>query len=139
MAAAGLPVVVSAEIKWADPACIAQPTDSEDIAEKMHHAVAHPDLTEKNKQRIAEHNDSCFSHWQKFLWPNARVLFLVHNALNTGISTVANNDCAMLQANGIHAEIVRTTFAPDAVKQAIQQHKPTHVISEASWRPIEVL
>ena len=139
MAAASLPVVVSPEIKWANQACIAQPTSSEDIAEKMHHAVAHPALVEKNKENIAAHNASCFGHWRKFLGPDARVLFLAHNALNTGISTVANNDCAMLQANGVHAEIVRTTFAPDAVKQAIQQHKPTHVISEASWKPIEVL
>jgi hypothetical protein len=57
--------------------------------------------------------------------------------INTGISTVATNDCAMLKANGVQAEIERTTFAPDAVSKAIQRYRPTHVVSEASWKPQE--
>jgi hypothetical protein len=139
MAAAGLPVVVSPEIKWATAQSTCYPTDSEAIANTMLHAMAHPELIEENRRNIQAHNDSCFAQWQKFIGAGARVLFLVHNALNTGISTVAANDCAMLKANGIHAEIVRTTFAPDAVKRTIQDKKPTHVISEASFCPLGVL
>jgi hypothetical protein len=137
MVAAGLPVVTSPEIKWATEQSTCYPTNSEAIAERMHYAMSHPELIDEHKQNIQAHNDSCFATWQRFIGPNARVLFLVHNALNTGISTVATNDCAMLKANGVQAEIERTNFAPDAVSKAIQRYRPTHVISEASWRPLE--
>jgi|ERR1041384_167543 hypothetical protein len=137
--AAGLPIVVSPEVKWADPSSVAYPTDADAITARMFHAMNHPELIEANRTHIQTHNEACFGHWKTLLGESAKVVFLVHKNLNSGISTVAENDCAMLVANGVRAEIGRSNFSPDAVRKIIKDKQPTHIISEASWKPMEAL
>lgn len=139
MASAGIPLVVSPEVKWAAEESVAYPTRVDDVVAKMLYAVEHPELIGKNRANIEAHNASCFSHWKKFLGGgDNRVLFLVHDpTIDTGIITSTTMDVEMLKANGVFGVMARTNFTREGVARLIQEHLPTHVVSEASWSPLD--
>jgi hypothetical protein len=136
---AGIPVVVSKEIKWAHPDSIADATDSKSITEKMLTAVERADLIELNRESIRRHNESCWSYWKEFLSPEAFVLMLVFNhPMDTGIKSVNNADAEMLRQHGVTVEVKLTNFSSLQIQQLTRAKNYTHIISEASWHPVDV-
>lgn len=133
---AGVPMVVSREIKWTAPESNAYPTNSDEIAEKMLYAMDHPELIEINRRNLDKLNNGCFNQWKKVFEGvrDPRVLFLVQKSLKfTGVKQACLEDNCMLAEHGIWSKVVDTNWSEVSIKQAIDEHKPTHIISEATW------
>lgn len=66
----GVPIVVSKEIPWASKLFVADATDSNDIADKMHRALVISDWfpnCDLNLKGLRKYNRSSEKHWMEFL------------------------------------------------------------------------
>ena len=141
MKSVGLPIVVSREIKNVSEQSIAYPTDTAMITERMHYAMAHPELVEVNRRHLAEYNAAFMPLWSKLLKNTfaPRVLFLVQqNPIDTGINTSTSNDAVELKKNGVYTEVVKTGWKLAALRHDIDRVRPTHVVAEAMWEALKL-
>lgn len=65
--AAGLPVVVSKEIKWVDDSCVAADDDAMEIARKMHRSLENKRLISTNQIALKKYSKKSEAMWLKFV------------------------------------------------------------------------